>query len=226
MVADVVATVQPLVEKQSNTLAVSCPAETGEIYADLTKVRQILFNLLANASKFTENGAVQLQVVRERKDEEDWIAFQVVDSGIGMTLEQIGGAVSCLRPGRRLDRAQVRWDRAGAHHQQTFLRVHGRRSDGHERTGSRVGVYRPLAGAAMAPPEGAERPASSGSSTEAPVVSREAPVVLVIDDEPPVRETLVRFLTAEGLQPVTADADGEEGLGSRGPSSRASSFSM
>ena len=55
--------------------------------ADLTKVRQTLFNLLSNAAKFTDHGAITLTVERGA---DDWITFAVSDTGIGMTEEQLG----------------------------------------------------------------------------------------------------------------------------------------
>jgi signal transduction histidine kinase len=55
--------------------------------ADLTKVRQALFNLLSNAAKFTERGTISLTVHREP---DDWITFAVSDTGIGMTEDQLG----------------------------------------------------------------------------------------------------------------------------------------
>ena len=69
-------TVQPLVEKNGNTLQVHCGAEVGYMRADMTKVRQILFNLLSNAGKFTENGAVTPRGRRaSTSDGQDWIRF-------------------------------------------------------------------------------------------------------------------------------------------------------
>src|SRR5437763_5893101 len=52
LVQDVQAIVQPLVEKNGNALVVNCPDEISTVHADQTKVRQALFNLLSNASKF------------------------------------------------------------------------------------------------------------------------------------------------------------------------------
>ena len=89
MVDGVVTTVQPLVEKSGNTLEVRCSPELGAIRSDMTKVRQILFNLLSNACKFTQNGAICLDVSRVSVEGRDWMHFRVTDTGIGMTAEQI-----------------------------------------------------------------------------------------------------------------------------------------
>jgi len=62
LVKEVAATVQPLVTKNGNRLEVECPADLGTMHADVTKVRQTLFNLLSNASKFTEKGVIRLEV--------------------------------------------------------------------------------------------------------------------------------------------------------------------
>jgi signal transduction histidine kinase len=89
MLHDVQTTVQPLVEKNANTLVVRCAGTLGTMRADLTKVRQALFNLLSNASKFTKNGTVALEVTRQTEAGSGWIAFRVSDTGIGMTPEQL-----------------------------------------------------------------------------------------------------------------------------------------
>jgi signal transduction histidine kinase len=62
LVRDVEATVQPLVAKKQNRLVVECPADIGPMRADQTKVRQVLFNLISNAAKFTEKGVITLSV--------------------------------------------------------------------------------------------------------------------------------------------------------------------
>jgi signal transduction histidine kinase len=87
LVHDVAAIVQPLVDKNANVLDIGCPEDIGSMQADLTKVRQTLFNLLSNASKFTDHGTISLTVKREPGD---WITFAVSDTGIGMTEAQLG----------------------------------------------------------------------------------------------------------------------------------------
>jgi len=60
LIEEFVANLPFLVEKKHKQLQVSCSGNLGVMYADLTKVRQILFNLLSNALKFTEGGTVLL----------------------------------------------------------------------------------------------------------------------------------------------------------------------
>ena len=83
-----VAMVRPMIEKNGNTLRLAIDPVLGSMHADLTRVRQILLNLLSNASKFTEKGTVTLVASREVDDGRHWIVFEVHDTGIGMTPAQ------------------------------------------------------------------------------------------------------------------------------------------
>lgn len=65
LIDEVVTTAQPLVEKNRNILVLDYPSDLGSIHADLTKVRQVLLNLLSNAAKFTAQGIITLEVSRE-----------------------------------------------------------------------------------------------------------------------------------------------------------------
>ncbi len=89
MVEEVLATIQPLIDKGGNRLTVRLAEDLGAMRADLTKVRQILLNLLSNAAKFTEGGAILLDIGKARGEAADVARFQVTDSGIGMTEEQM-----------------------------------------------------------------------------------------------------------------------------------------
>ena len=82
-------TIHPLIIKNGNTLKISCPEDIDSMYTDLVKTRQSLLNLLSNASKFTKKGEIELIVERYYEVSAPWISFQVKDTGIGMTSEQI-----------------------------------------------------------------------------------------------------------------------------------------
>jgi GAF domain-containing protein len=86
MVTEVDQIVRPLAEKNLNTFAVQCPADVGSFEADLVKTKQVLFNLVSNAAKFTEGGAISLVVARSAAT----VEFAITDTGIGMTDEQLG----------------------------------------------------------------------------------------------------------------------------------------
>ena len=83
-------TLTPLIKNRSNQLITTTGPELGSIQADLTKLRQSLFNLLSNANKFTEQGQVRLHVERFTRDGVAFIRFAVSDTGIGMTPAQLG----------------------------------------------------------------------------------------------------------------------------------------
>jgi signal transduction histidine kinase len=86
LVAEIEAVAQALAQKNRNRLTIDCPPGIGRMRSDMTKVRQIVFNLLSNALKFTEGGTVALRVASR----DEAIAFTVSDTGIGMTEAQLG----------------------------------------------------------------------------------------------------------------------------------------
>lgn len=85
---EVVYTITPLVEKNNNTLNLSIRTKVDTISADITKIRQILLNLLSNATKFTKEGEINI-LVMDNPENNLILDFKVTDSGIGMTPEQV-----------------------------------------------------------------------------------------------------------------------------------------
>lgn len=85
---EVVAILKPIAEKQSNRIVVNLPDEVRVIKVDPTKLKQVLFNLLHNACKFTNNGTVALTVDIKAEPRAS-VRFIVTDMGIGMTPEQL-----------------------------------------------------------------------------------------------------------------------------------------
>ena len=99
LIDNVISTIQPTIEKNFNVLEVKFEDKIGSIRADLTKVRQVILNLLSNAAKFTENGRITLTVreateeekpqVENGKSDRQYILISVADTGIGISPEQM-----------------------------------------------------------------------------------------------------------------------------------------
>src|SRR5262245_20567654 len=88
LIAEIITTIQPLLERNGNMLEVHGADTADLMHADPVRVRQCLLNLLSNACKFTEHGTITLQVHHVTESSGDWITFGVTDTGIGMTPEQ------------------------------------------------------------------------------------------------------------------------------------------
>jgi len=80
------ATAKPLVEKNGNEFVIEKPDNLEKLTNDQTKLRQILFNMISNAAKFTKKGTVTLGITKY----DEKVRFAVTDTGIGMNAEQLG----------------------------------------------------------------------------------------------------------------------------------------
>ena len=199
MVEDVVTTVRPLVEKNANVLVVSAGAP-GSIHADLTKVRQMLLNLLSNACKFTEHGTIRLEVERDAGD----ISFRVRDSGIGMTDVQLSRLFEAFAQAESSTSKRYGGTGLGLAISRRFARLMGGDITvaSEPGQGSTFTIRLPVETPVTGEPPGAKSAASNGSG---------AGTVLVIDDSEQARELIRRFLVGEGFSVLEA-ADGESGL--------------
>ncbi len=87
---ELVASVQPIAERGGNSVRIELASDCGSITTDLGKLRQVLLNLLSNAAKFTQNGAITLRVACEARDGRRWLRIDVSDTGIGIAPEDLG----------------------------------------------------------------------------------------------------------------------------------------
>lgn len=99
MLQDIVATVQPLIDRNSNLLRIETGEHVGSMRADVTKLRQAMLNLLSNASKFTDHGVVTLRVERDMRVDPTHIRFTVSDTGVGMSESQQRAAFQAFSQG-------------------------------------------------------------------------------------------------------------------------------
>jgi signal transduction histidine kinase/CheY-like chemotaxis protein len=217
LIEEVVATARPLVEKNGNNLEVRCAGDVGQIREDVTKVRQVLLNLLSNAAKFTERGEVSLEVVREADVTGSWVVFRVRDSGIGMTPEQTaklfqaftqadgstmrkyGGTGLGLALSRKfcvMMGGDINVESEAGRGSTFIVRLPGD-IENYDGEATSIRMRRPEAHRDRAREPG-----------NAPTADR---VLLVIDEDPAVRQVMERLATREGYTLVAAGT-GEEGL--------------
>jgi len=102
LLEDIAVTTKPLVEKNNNCLVLEYPKSIGYIYADPTKLTQVLLNLISNAAKFTEKGRITLTA---EKPSDEYILFKVKDTGIGLKQEEID---KLFRPFSQADNSTTR----------------------------------------------------------------------------------------------------------------------
>jgi len=207
MIEHVVSTIQPLVDKHANTLKVHCDDDLGTMHTDLTKVRQVLFNLLSNACKFTEQGTISLDVARDLNDGVGWLTFSVCDTGIGMTSEQMGKLFQAFSQVHACTGSSYGGTGLGLVISKRFCQMMG----GDISVDSEYGVGSTFTIQLPAGPKFREKEPVALAVHRVEPMPEGASIVLVIDDDPIVLDLMERHLSKEGFRVETASG-GEEGL--------------
>ena len=207
MIKDIVTTIQPLVEKNANTLNVNCANDIGVMNADLTKVRQGLFNLLSNASKFCRKGTISLDVVRETVDGIDWVSFDVADTGIGITPEQMKKLFQTFSQADDSTTRDYGGTGLGLAITRQFCQMMG--GDVTVKSEAGVGATFTIRLPAKVVQQDVEPAAVGGEELEDDTLPKGESVVLVIDDDPSARDLLKRSLNKDGFYVKTASSGGE-----------------
>ena len=209
LVDEVKTIVEPMMKKNGNTLLVDCPQDIGSLQTDLTKLKQSIINLLSNAAKFTKNGTVTLRLARETRDGAPWVKFEVIDSGIGMTDEQMGRLFQAFTQADSSTTRNFGGTGLGLTITRHFCAMLG---------GSIEVKSKPAQGSTfiiVLPDRATKVMAEDGLDGDHPAVRHE-PVpgdihVLVVDDDPAVHDVLAATLGKEGYQ-ITHAKDGIEAL--------------
>jgi signal transduction histidine kinase/DNA-binding response OmpR family regulator len=209
MVSDVVATIDTLVKKNGNQLKVELDETVGEMNADVTKVRQALFNLLSNAAKFTHEGEIGLAVHGEQEEGTDWVRFSVSDSGIGIPPDKIDHVFDEFSQADETTTRDYGGTGLGLPISRRFCRMMSGdiTVDSVTGQGSTFTIRLPL-DVAMA-----QQVEAASTERESVVIPEpgDEPLVLVVDDDPSALDLLSRTLQDAGVRIVTA-TDGHEAL--------------
>jgi signal transduction histidine kinase/DNA-binding response OmpR family regulator len=222
LIGEVASTLDMQVVKNGNALVIQCtPPDIGAMRADLSKVRQGLFNLVSNAAKFTHGGKIRIDAERLSMDGVEWITFQVSDTGIGLSSEQI---VRLFQSFTQADASTTRkfgGTGLGLALTRRFCQMMG--GDVTVRSvlgeGSVFTIKLPVIGGesvadADHSTEDRNNPSSAPVAIVPTVVAPRPAIrtcVLVIDDDPLQRDLMQRYLKKEGFSVCTASG-GAEGI--------------
>jgi len=212
VIEEMVTTLQPAAAKNGNSIHVHLADNVNMMRADITKVRQILFNLLSNACKFTDHGTVSVNVEQIKTADRDWIQFQVRDTGIGISAKQKENLFQEFAQADASIARKYGGTGLGLAITHRFVQLmKGRIWVESEPSQGAVFTVRLPAQVVTETSESAQ-PESAG---KAPAASSETKTgletILVIDDDPSVRDLMTRFLTKLDFH-VVAAANGEEGI--------------
>lgn len=212
LIDEMTTTLQPAAAKNGNKINVNVAKSLGAMHADVTKVRQILFNLLSNACKFTDHGTITVDVDESKVEGRDWIRFRVSDTGIGITAKQ---KENLFHEFSQADASIARkYGGTGLGLAITYRFVQlmkGRISvESESGKGATFTVHLPAQVVAELP-ESARSASSSDVTPSSDESKTRKDTILVIDDDASVRDLMSRFLGKLGFH-VVAAASGEEGV--------------
>jgi signal transduction histidine kinase/CheY-like chemotaxis protein len=203
----------PLAAKNSNQLLVRFPDDPGRMCSDLIRVRQILFNLLSNSFKFTTSGQVELIILNESRDNGESIVFQVRDSGIGMTPDQVAKVFDAFAQADSSTTRKYGGTGLGLTITRKFCQMLGGEIEVESEfgKGSTFTVRLPKQAVPGLDAVLCEAPpVAQAVSTSGPAKAANGSV-LVIDDDPIVLDLMTAFLVREGYS-VTVANNGLDGL--------------
>ncbi len=210
---EVLSTMTPLAEKKEITITASIDPDIDELVADRIKIKQILFNLLSNAVKFTpEGGSVSVHAERVQEGEGGGFRFSVKDTGIGIPpdetekifdeFEQVDSSTSRQQMGAGLGLSLTK----------KLVEIHGGKISVQSSLG-KGSVFSFTIPETVVTDEEETEPAEAVEAVKLdfPWMKEEAPLILVVEDDPPTAELLTLHLTQAGYR-VAHAFDGREAV--------------
>lgn len=209
LIKEIVDTISPLMDKNNNQFIVNVDDNVTKMYADVTKVRQILLNLLSNSSKFTDQGTIELQVNLDQQNS-DWIQFQVKDTGIGMTKEQINKLFQAFSQADASTTRKYGGTGLGLAITKKFAEMMGGNITvtSELNVGSNFIVRLPLQ---VSKPNPNLKPKSLPSASTSVINQNSGNTILLIDDDPLAHELIERSLAKEGYK-IVATTDPQQSI--------------
>ncbi len=208
LIDDIRTTVAPLMAKNQNELVVECADAVGMITTDVTKLRQILFNLLSNAAKFTSEGTVRVEVEPVVVDDREHLCFTLSDTGIGMTDEQLERVFEAFAQADSSTTREYGGTGLGLTITRHFCSLLGGTLDVSSTPGEGTEFKMRLPRTLDLHEQADERSEDTAEPTRR---GGDGELVLIVDDDPNAQQLLERALLRDGYQ-VSCASNGNEGL--------------
>jgi PAS domain S-box-containing protein len=219
LVQEIAMVIQHQMHNNNNRFEIVCDEDIGDITGDEGRLRQILFNLLSNAAKFTIKGLVTLGVKREGQQDKQQLTFTVSDTGIGMTPEQVGKVFIPFVQADASTTRQFGGTGLGLAICKDICEIMGGHIEAQSEAGkgSTFTVRIPVELSLLEQQEReGEKPADSTTMSNIYSYTSggymgESECVLVIDDDDEARDLIIRTLEKDGFS-VAAASNGAEGV--------------
>jgi signal transduction histidine kinase/CheY-like chemotaxis protein len=212
LIDEMVTTLQPAAAKNGNKIQVKVSPKVGTMRADVTKVRQILFNLLSNACKFTDHGTIAVDVGQTLVAGQEWLTFRVSDTGIGISTDQKKKLFHEFAQADASIARKYGGTGLGLAITHRFVQLmKGRISVESEPGKGSVFTVQLPAHVVADVPDSVRSGGASDTATSFPEPKKHQDTILVIDDDAAVRDLMSRFLSKLNFRVVVA-ATGDEGL--------------
>ena len=204
---DVRLMVEPLAAKNGNSVTVTCAPGLARMRCDVTKVKQSLLNLLSNASKFTKQGRVGLDIAPDPA-QPGMVLFAVSDTGIGMTEAQQARLFQAFNQADNSTTRKYGGTGLGLVITRSFARMLG--GDVTVRSVPGEGSVFTLSLPAAPPTLELAVPSASDDAEPAGAMAGDAlATILVTDDEPTSRRIIGSHLAREGYRVIYASSGPE-----------------
>jgi PAS domain S-box-containing protein len=215
LIDEVAATAHPLLEKNGNQLIVERGKNLSNAFQDITKLRQMLLNLMSNAAKFTKKGTVTLHANRVTKENGDWLTLAVSDTGIGIAEDKLDHVFDEFTQADSTTTRDYGGTGLGLSITRRFCKLLGGELSVHSTLGAgstfTISIPADLPGS-KPPQQTATTPVEMTEALQESIQDiASGSSILVIDDDPRACELIERNLTKDGFSVVTATS-GEQGL--------------
>ena len=201
-VKEVLKIAQPLADKNENRLVLKYDDRIATMYADVTKIRQTLLNLLSNACKFTNSGTITLSV---EALPHGTMRFSISDTGIGMTKEQSSRLFQAFTQADASISEKFGGTGLGLAISQRFCQMMSGEITVQSQPGSGTTFFVKL------PLRVEEKKSKEMAALSLNPVKEVRGTVLVIDDEAAVHDLVRRSLAKHGLHVIGASS-GKQGI--------------